>query len=499
MKRLFTLVYLAIGVIVASFGQNKPKADLGPKLVVGVIVDQMRWDYLHYFNYTFGDNGFRRLLSEGFSCDNTQLTYVPTVTGVGHTCVYTGSLPSITGIAGNDFYKDGKRVYCTDDHTVQTVGSDTKAGLMSPRNLRVTTIGDAVKLAQDFKSKTIGISLKDRGAILPAGHTADAAYWFDNEAGKFITSTYYMNELPSWVEEFNTANHKSHDIRYSPEGIELVANMAIAAINGEKLGQSGTTDFMAVSFSSTDYIGHRYGTRAPQTEEVYKQLDKQLGKLFNTLDNAVGKGNYILFLTADHAAAHSVSLTQKHSIPSGEWNEPDALNDMNTYLNKIYNKKGLKLVKDLIEYRVYLDHEAIASTGHSVDDVKEKLCNHLTSDDRVAYAVPFDKACTMSIPQAIRQRIVNGYNPKRSGDIQIILQPGYYGFSNDSYHEGTSHGVWCSYDTHIPLIFYGWHVTNGKTAREVHVMDIASTICCLLNIQSPDGCVGTPIEMKMTN
>lgn len=496
MKRLFTLVYLAIGIIAASFGQNKPQEYLGPKLVVGVIVDQMRWDYLHYFNYTFGDNGFRRLLSEGFSCDNTQLTYVPTVTGVGHSCVYTGSLPSITGIAGNDFYKDGKRVYCTDDNTVQTVGSDTKAGQMSPRNLRVTTMGDAVKLAQDFKSKTIGISLKDRGAILPAGHTADAAYWFDNEAGKFITSTYYMNELPSWVEEFNKANHKSHDIRYSPEGNELVADMAIAAINGEKLGQNGTTDFMAVSFSSTDYIGHRYGTRAPQTEEVYRQLDKQLGKLLNALDNAVGKGNYILFLTADHAAAHSVSLTQKHRIPSGEWNEPDALNDMNTYLNKIYNKNGVKLVKDLIEYRVYLDHEAIASAGLSVDEVKEKLCSHLASDDRVAYAVPFDKACTMSIPQAIRQRIVNGYNPKRSGDIQIILQPGYYGFADGSYHEGTSHGVWCSYDTHIPLIFYGWHVNNGKTAKEVHVMDIASTVCSLLNIQSPDGCVGTPIEMK---
>lgn len=495
MKRLFSLVYLVIGLVATASGQSGQTGAGKPKLVVGIIVDQMRWDYLRYYDYTFGNDGFRRLLSEGYSCDNTQITYVPTVTAVGHSCVYTGSVPAITGIAGNDFYKDGKRTYCTDDASVQTVGSHTKAGLMSPRNLRVTTMCDAVKIAQDFKAKTIGVSLKDRGAIMPAGHTANAAYWFDNEAGAFITSTYYMKELPGWAADFNKANRQTSDIRYTPKGNTLVADMAIAALNGEQLGRGKTTDFLAVSFSSTDYIGHRYGTRSPQTEEAYRLLDREIAKLLGALDSAVGKGNYLLFLSADHAAAHNAALMQKNGVPAGEWDEPAALNDMNNYLKTLYNT-STPLVKDLIEYRVYLDHEAIKAAGKTVAEVEEALCSHIAADDRVAYAVPFDKVQGLSIPQAIRERIINGYNPKRSGDIQIILQPGYYGFDSGSFHEGTSHGVWCSYDTHIPLIFFGWHVSHGQTAKETHVTDIAATVCSMLHIQSPNGCVGTPIRLK---
>ena len=495
MKRLFSFVYLFVGLLATACGQSQQHGAKRPKLVVGIIVDQMRWDYLHYYDYTFGNDGFRRLLSEGYSCDNNQITYVPTVTAVGHSCVYTGSVPAITGIAGNDFYKDGKRTYCADDATVQTVGSESKAGLMSPRNLRVTTMCDAVKIAQDFKAKTIGVSLKDRGAIMPAGHTANAAYWFDNDHGVFITSTYYMKQLPEWVDDFNKANKQTTDIRYTPKGNTLVADMAIAALNGEQLGRGTTTDFLAVSFSSTDYIGHRYGTRSPQTEEAYRELDKEIAKLLGALDNAVGKGNYLLFLSADHAAAHNAALMQKNGVPAGEWDESTALADMNGHLKKLYNT-GANLVKDLIEYRVYLDYEAIKAAGRTADEVEAALCDYIDNDDRVAYAVPFDKVQSMSIPQAIRERIINGYNPKRSGDIQVILQPGYYGFDSGSFHEGTSHGVWCSYDTHIPLIFYGWHVNHGRTSKETHVTDIAATVCSMLDIQSPNGCVGTPIQMK---
>lgn len=495
MKRLLSLVYLCVGLLAAAWGQSQQQGAEKPRLVVGIIVDQMRWDYLHYYDYTFGPDGFRRLLSDGYSCDNTQITYVPTVTAVGHSCVYTGSVPAITGIAGNDFYKDGKRTYCTDDATVQTVGSDGKAGQMSPRNLRVTTMCDELKISQDFKAKTIGVSLKDRGAILPAGHTADAAYWFDNDAGVFITSTYYMKQLPGWAADFNKANRQTADIRYTPKGNALVADMAIAALNGEGLGRGETTDFLAVSFSSTDYIGHRYGTRSAQTEEAYRQLDREIAKLLRALDSAVGKGNYLLFLSADHAAAHNAALMQDNGVPAGEWDEPKALADMDGYLKKLYNT-GTSFVKDLIEYRVYLDHDAIKAAGRTVGEVAGALCSNLETDDRVAYAVPFESVQATSIPGPIRGRIVNGYNPKRSGDIQIVLQPGYYGFDSGSYHEGTSHGVWCSYDTHIPLLFYGWHITAGSTARETHVTDIAATVCSLLGIQSPSGCVGQPVSFR---
>ena len=492
MKRILSLVYVMFGLMAVAFSQSVQHEAMRPKLVVGVVVDQMRWDYLHYYDYVFGNDGFRRLLAEGYSCDNTQINYIPTVTAVGHSCVYTGSVPAITGIAGNNFYKDGNKVYCADDPTVQTVGSTTKAGLMSPRNLRVTTMCDAVKMAQNFKSKTIGVSLKDRGAIMPAGHTADAAYWFDNEAGVFITSTYYMKELPEWVEKFNKANRQTTDIRYMPKGNELVADMAIAALNGENLGRGETTDFLAISFSSTDYIGHRYGTRGLQTEDVYRKLDGQIAKLLSALDNSVGKGNYLLFLSADHAAAHNAMLMQKYGVPAGEWDEPATLAAMNDYLKRLYGM-STPFVKDLIEYRVYLDHEAIKAANLKVCDVASALSDYLCCDDRIAYAVPYATVQSQPIPQPIRERIINGYNLKRSGDLQIILQPGYYGVDAESFKEGTSHGVWCPYDAHIPLIFYGWHVGNGSTTRETYVTDIAATICSMLGVQVPNGCVGKPV------
>lgn len=492
MKRLFLTVMLFVSALMASAADADTTRVGMPRLVVGVIVDQMRWDYLHYYSRLFASGGFRRLLDEGYSCDNCLISYVPTVTAAGHSCVYSGSIPAITGIAGNNFYIAGKKVYCTDDASVSTVGSSTDAGKMSPRNMRVTTMADALKMAQDFKSKTIGISLKDRGAILPAGHTADAAYWFDNDEGVFISSTYYMEEMPEWVSDFNSANRQTGDIRYTPTGNQLVADLAIAAIDGEGLGQGETTDFLAVSFSSTDYIGHRYGTRAPQTVEVYSQLDAQLASLLNALDNAVGKDNYLLFLTADHAAAHNADLMQSHGIPAGRWMETAELDNMNTYMQRAFSTSAL-LVKDYMEYRVYLDHDAIREAGLSEEVVTDSLLGYLRADDRVAYAVAFSRAAMETIPQPLLSRITRGYNAKRSGDIQVVLQPGYYGFGDDSYADGTTHGAWYPYDSHIPLLFMGWHVPHGSSPRHVDVTDICATICSLLGIQVPDGCIGEPI------
>ncbi len=219
-KHLLLLSFALVNVAVLAQSKKKKPTATGtptitttatstdlprPKLVVGIVVDQMRWDYLYRYFSRYQDNGFKRLLNEGFSCENTQVDYIPTFTGPGHTCIYTGSVPAIHGIAGNDFIiqATGKSMYCTEDTSVQTVGSTSKAGQMSPRNLLTTTVTDELKLATNFRSKVIGIALKDRGGILPAGHTADAAYWFDDKTGNWITSTYYMKELPQWVKDFN--------------------------------------------------------------------------------------------------------------------------------------------------------------------------------------------------------------------------------------------------------------------------------------------------------
>ena len=273
-----------------------------PKLVVGLVVDQMRWDYLYYYYDQYGEGGLRKLVDEGFSFENTMINYVPTVTAIGHTSIYTGTTPALHGICGNDFYINGKRTYCCGDETVLSVGSDSKEGQMSPRNNLASGIGDVLKIATDYKAKVIGVALKDRAAILPAGHGADAAYWWDGSAGHFVSSTYYMNELPKWAQEMNKkiGVKPGTDIKRSPEGVIKTFQMAIAALENEQMGQDNITDMLAISISSTDVIGHAIGTRGPENYAVYMELDRQLANFFKVLDEKVGKGNYLLFLSADH-------------------------------------------------------------------------------------------------------------------------------------------------------------------------------------------------------
>lgn len=240
-----------------------------PKLVVGIVVDQMRWDYLYRYYDLYGEGGFRRMMAEGYNCENTMINYVPTVTAVGHTSIFTGSVPAIHGIAGNDFVKDGRMVYCCEDPTVSGVGTDGKAGCMSPRNMLTTTIGDELKIATAFNAKVIGVSLKDRAAILPAGHSADAAYWIDNATGNFITSTYYMKELPGWVKAFNKkyGGRGEREVSYSTYGNLITEEMAKAAIEGEQLGADSITDMLTVSFSVTDKVGHEVATHSPEIQK----------------------------------------------------------------------------------------------------------------------------------------------------------------------------------------------------------------------------------------
>ena len=333
MKKTILAALFLTGYAIASMAQSCGAYE-HPKLVIGIIVDQMRWDYLDYYYDKFGEGGFKRLISEGYNCDNHFINYIPSVTAAGHASTYTGSVPAINGIAGNNFMIHGQKTYCTDDPTVAPVGSSNKEGKMSPRNLLTATIGDQLKLATDFKSKVIGVSLKDRASILPAGHAADAAYWFDNKDGVFISSTYYMDKLPQWVNDFNRQHCQSKDIRLTPMGNTIVADMAMAAINGEELGNHEVTDFLAVSFSSTDYIGHEYGTRSPITQEAYIQLDRDLSRIFDLLDRKLGKGNYLAFLSADHAASHNADFQRAHKLAAGVQSASAEIESANKYLKE---------------------------------------------------------------------------------------------------------------------------------------------------------------------
>ena len=520
-----------------------------PKLVVGIVVDQMRWDYLYRFYDRYQSNGFKRLLNDGFSCENTQVDYIPTFTGPGHSCIYTGSVPSIHGIAANDYIiqATGQPMYCTEDTTVQTVGSTSKAGQMSPRNLLVTTVTDELRLATNFHSKVIGIALKDRGGILPAGHTANAAYWYDDKTGNWITSTYYMNDLPQWAKDFNdqkiaetylkldwnplypvdtyiqsTADDSKYEARFKgtdaptlpvktsalyknlglglirsvPAGDTFTLDFAIAAINGEQLGNNptGATDFLPISLSTPDYIGHQFAINAVEIEDTYLKLDRDIANFLTFLDAKIGKGNYTVFLTADHGAAHNPAFLNDHGIPAGVWDDGLTLKDMNAMLESKYGAK--KIILSLDNYQVNLNKAVIAEKSLNEDAIKQDCIVYLQKLPYVMYAVDEQKVASASIPEPLRTRIINGYNAKNSGCIQVIIDPAWFTGhqAGDGGPTGTTHGTWNPYDNHIPLVFMGWGINHGSAVRETHMTDIAPTIAALVHIQAPNGCIGVPIS-----
>jgi predicted AlkP superfamily pyrophosphatase or phosphodiesterase len=542
MKKIKVISFLSMALLgcgTASAQQSNAAAIERPKLVVGIVVDQMRWDYLYRYQKRYTDGGFKRLLGEGFSCENTMIPYVPSVTAIGHTCIYTGSVPSIHGIAGNNFVKDGKKVYCTDDDSVKPVGTTSVAALMSPRNLWVSTIGDEMKIASNGRAKVVGVALKDRASILPAGHNPNGAFWFDDQTGCFITSSYYMDRLPKWVEAFNdkrlpkqylsqkwntlypkntytesTTDENEYEngiregvkatlplnlpelykkygygiIRNTPFGNSLTLDMAKAAIDGEQLGADDETDLLTVSCSSTDYIGHQVGTHAIETEDTYLRLDKAIADFLAYLDSKVGKGNYLVFLSADHGAMNNAAFLQDRRIPAGSWDASATAKKLNHVLAKEYPEAG-DIVKTVMNYQVFFNRDVIKSKQLDFDNIKQTVVNVLKEDPSVLYACDMAKASTESIPEEVKFRIINGYNRERSGDVVIILKPNFYAHGM----KGTDHGAWNSYDTHIPLVFMGWGIKHGATTKQTFMTDIAPTIAAMLHVQAPNGCVGKAI------
>ena len=538
----FFLIIFTFTVFNAS-AQLKNNNDR-PKLVVGVVVDQMRWDYLYKYYDRYSDKGFKRLLNDGFSVENTLIPYIPTYTAIGHSTIYTGSVPAIHGIAGNNFYirATQKNMYCTQDDSVQGVGLDPNSfdGKMSPRNLLTTTITDELKLATDFKSKVIGISLKDRGAILPAGHFGDAAYWMVD--GNWISSSFYMADLPKYVKDFNKADltnqllsqdwnplypintyfdrvkddnpyegsyingenvmfpiklkdiatKKGRDvIKSTPFGNTATLKFAQTVMSFENLGKNpaNVPDFLAISLSSTDYVGHQFAINSAKIEDTYLRLDKDLAEFFEFLDKSVGKGNYTLFLSSDHGAASNPQYIQDEKGNAG-FLYKNKINEMlEEQLIKTFGHG--KLVYAMTNNQVFLNDRVIDSLNLDNQKVKQYIISFLKKQEGIAFAADMENLSQASMPEPIKTLSINGYNYKRSGDIQVILEPQWYGFYKSK--TGTTHGAWNPYDSQIPLVFMGWGIKKGSTHAATSMADIAPTLAALLHLQQPNGCIGKTI------
>ena len=468
---------------------------------------------------------------------------MPTYTAPGHASIFTGTTPSNHGIISNSWYDKALKqsIYCVSDSNYKTIGNTGNVGEKSPKRMLTTTLSDQLHLAQNMRGKTIGISIKDRAAILPAGHSANAAYWYDSgDRNQWITSSYYMENLPNWVKKFNTQNKANsylndtwntlYDIKtYTrsraddnifeknlngqekpifpkdlkklrknngnfdliktvPAGNTLTVDFAKAVIKGEKLGKTAFTDFLTVSFSATDYIGHRYGVAAVETEDTYLRLDQDLASFFSFLDAEVGVGNYTLFLTADHAAVQVPSYLQSLKIPAHYFDIKGFENYITEITQKYFNSKAL--IENISNYQIFLDKEKMESLGLDRNTVAQKLADEIVNFDNIYKAVTARTLQTTNFTDGIMNTLQNGYNQKFSGDVLIIPYPA----TLISGRKGTSHGSGYSYDTHVPVIFYGYGIKKGKSLKRYDITDIAPTIANLLKIAAPNGSSGKIIK-----
>ncbi|MCT4629834.1 alkaline phosphatase PafA [Winogradskyella sp.] len=550
MKNIFTLI-LTASLFFSCGSQEKmiekkeetiqEKSDSKPKLIVGIVVDQMRYDYLTRFEAKFGEGGFKRMIREGFNCKNNHFNYIPTKTAAGHASIYTGTTPRYHGIIGNSWFDKtiNESVYCVRDNSYESVGTASTDGQMSPHRMTTTTFSDENRLFTQMQGKTIGISIKDRGAVLPAGHSANAAYWFrGKDEGAWISSTFYMNALPKWVNDFNASNISSdylkewntlypietytesgndlnnfedgfkskttatfpydlkvlskdnggYDIlKSTPYGNSLTTDFAIAAIEGEQLGKDNHTDVLTVSFSSTDYVGHNFGVNAKETHDTYLRLDKDLERFFNYLDSYVGEGEYTVFLTADHGAPYVPAFLNSHRIPGGLLDFNTLKADLNELLLSKFNTNDLVL--KISNEQVFLNHEAITSNNIELADVENTIINKLLDYEMVNKAFKGGIVNNSAFQDGVELLLKNGYNQKRSGDIVIVMESSV--FSDGPWNKkGTDHGSGYVYDTHVPLLFFGAGIKQGETYKKTVITDIAPTISALLGISFPNGTTG---------
>jgi predicted AlkP superfamily pyrophosphatase or phosphodiesterase len=532
---LFLLSFLA------AFNCSAQNVTDKPKLVVGIVVDQMKQEYLTRFYSNFGQGGFKRLVEEGFMAKNAHYNYASTSTGPGHASIYTGTTPSVHGIIENNWYSRllKRSVYCAEDTAALAVGGSARSGQISPRNLYSSTITDELKLYTQKKGKVIAMSIKDRGSALPGGHLADGSYWYDSNTGEFMTSDYYMDELPAWVKAFNGQNKASqyldltwdlllpadkytasgpdnseYEIGFSgketptfpynlkelrttnknysllpstPYGNTILTDLALAAIEGEQLGKDATPDFLALSYSSTDYVGHNFGPQSKEVEDLYIRLDKELAKLFETLDLKVGKGQYTVFLSADHAVAENSIRMKNNGYRVDNANLGAIAQEITEALNvRFGNQKWIESFSKII----HLDRELLDEYDIDRYEMQLFIAEKMMEQEGIHLALTARDLVRNDFSSGVKHLMQNSYHTKESGDVITVLDPGW----QTGREKGTGHGNPWTYDTHIPILFYGWGVKTGQSVREIHITDIAPTISMLLNMRLPNGSTGQPIQ-----
>jgi len=545
LKKRSAAIILMISVFVRLSGQGAYLPPDKPRLVIGIVIEVLKYDQLEKFRDRLGDNGIKKLINEGTYFKNASFEYMLTESAPGHATISTGSEPSFHGITSDSWYLPLKNelIYCTKDIGVNPVGGSYESGLHSPVNLQASTFSDELEMATNKNAKVFGVGIKENSAIFSAGHTADAAYWFDNTTGTWMSSTYYIDTLPIWINDFNAMkfsesylnntwsllrpakdyadclvdsnnleagfngiNYFPYDLkkmrskgilnsrndfsllRETPFGNSLTTKFAIRLIEKEKLGKDDVTDYLSICYSSTDNIGHRFGPSSVEMGDAILRLDDEIKNLLIYLNDSIGKKNILIYFTAAHGISEIPAVLENNRIPAGYFKQSQALQLLRSYLNAVYGEGNW--VKGYSERQIFLNRTLIEDARLPLEEVQKKVARFLVQFTGVAAAYPYSAFEANDFGNGNLKRIINNFNPQRSGDVIVTLNPGWVEKEGDYV---TNHNSPYEYDSHVPLIWYGWTVNRSTVTRQVNMTDIAATLSALCKVPFPNACTGEPM------
>lgn len=546
MKRVVFLISLftlqVLGRVISQTAYIPPDK---PKLIIGIVVEQLRFDQLERVRDNLGENGLRRMMNEGTTFRNAHFGYLLTQGAPGFATISTGTEPAFHGIPSDNWYEPLKNelIFCTKDIRVNPVGGSFETGMHSAANLLASTFSDELKLSGSRESKTFGVGFREYTAILGAGHTADGAFWFDDRTGTWMSSTYYMKELPSWVNDFNALrlsdkylsnswdkimaesyyasalpDSSAHEaglagrivfpydlnkmsltgglvksreyklLKETPFSNTLTTDFAMRLIEEEDMGRDDHTDFLSIAYSATDHIGHRFGPSSVEATDALYRLDKEVEQLLIWLNDNLGKRNFLVYFTAAHGVCEVPTVLERNRIPSGYFNQNQALMLLRSYLNAIYGQGDW--VRGYYERQIFLNRMLIEDARIPLEEIQTRAARFMVQFSGVAAAYPFFSFETDNYSNGHLRKISNNFSPLRSGDIIVILQPGWV----DRGDYITNHNSPYDYDSHVPLIWYGWSVNRATVNRKVNMTDIAATLSSIMRIPLPNACSGEPLS-----
>jgi predicted AlkP superfamily pyrophosphatase or phosphodiesterase len=515
-----------------------------PRLIIGIVVEQLRFDQLERARDNLSENGIRRLINEGTTYRNATFGHLLTQGAPGFATISTGTEPAFHGIPSDNWYEPlrNELIYCTKDLSVNPTGGSFESGLHSAASLQSSTFSDELKLSESGKSKVYGIGFKEYTAILGAGHAADGAFWFDDRTGSWMSSTYYMNDLPPWLHDINALrpadsylsgrwdkmkgeshysvslpDSSAHEVGFNgrfvfpydlnkmsmtgglikrreytllketPFSNSMTTDLAIRLIDEENLGSDDYTDFLSIAYSANDYIGHRFGPSSVEALDALYRLDVEVERLLAYLHDQIGKRNILVYFTAAHGVCEVPAVLESNKIPAGYFSQNQAVTLLRSYMNAIYGQG--EWVRGYHERQIFLNRNLIEDARIPLEEIQSRVARFMIQFSGIAAAYPYYAFENDNFMNGHLRLISNNYSPLRSGDVILILKPGWV----DRGDFVTNHNSPWDYDSHVPLIWYGWSVNRATVNRKVSMTGVAATLSSIMRIPLPNACTGEPL------